>query len=479
MLKIINTSDFEKIKMCMKVTKPYLYIDDEYKTNRAEWILGFSYLSTVSGPQNILPRFGTASISQINDEPYTYLSPLDLKRNNDALLTLLWRYRGKMDIYVVNCLNILLEIIVGNKFLSEYMFNSDPPTYEYARFTDWFRPYLLKELDKARRTMAYRQSTKNEESIVKCFSFLDQYDANLRQYEAALQAQSSTHAADQQHKADASLQADAQTDNHDDSQAAEDQPIACYPKRYIIGCTQRLEEIAVEERDGIIVTTHKVYTEYAESQPTLSGNKTLPSYAFYNSKLDADNYDLQYYQQLQAKHAQPDEASNQPGDAADDSEPTTGQTSAQSQTDDSSVQNTDAEGAEQPCTASEWNLPKQVGDVVILVSVNNTTTRSFNLKMKFCCDDDVSRANIRAPVNDIETLVKPYFNDMWMCVHKVHPDQDWGQFHVEWSFEEKQKEVANKNMAYGYAGRDFGDDVDDYNHVIYGPNIQMNYYSFM
>jgi len=86
----------------MTVTKPYLYIDDEYKVNRAEWILGFSCLSTVSGPQHVLPRFGTASINQITDEPYTYLSPIDLKRNNEALLALLWRYRGKMDIYVVN-----------------------------------------------------------------------------------------------------------------------------------------------------------------------------------------------------------------------------------------------------------------------------------------------------------------------------------------------------------------------------------------
>ena len=72
MLKIINTSDFEKIKLWMTITKPYLYIDNKYKINRAEWILSFSCLSTVSGPQHVLPRFGTASINQITDEPYTY-----------------------------------------------------------------------------------------------------------------------------------------------------------------------------------------------------------------------------------------------------------------------------------------------------------------------------------------------------------------------------------------------------------------------
>ena len=64
--------------------------------------LGHTCLSTVSSPQHVLPRFGTVSINQITDEPYTYLSSIDLKRNNEALLALLWRYREKMNIYVVN-----------------------------------------------------------------------------------------------------------------------------------------------------------------------------------------------------------------------------------------------------------------------------------------------------------------------------------------------------------------------------------------
>ena len=70
---------------------------------------------------------------------------------------------------------------------------------------------------------------------------------------------------------DIAIQVDTQADL-----AKADMPILCYPKRYIIGCIVKLEEISSEERYGIIVTMYKVYTEYAESQPTLSGNKTLP-----------------------------------------------------------------------------------------------------------------------------------------------------------------------------------------------------------
>mmetsp|Transcript_42020 Transcript_42020/g.48702 ORF Transcript_42020/g.48702 Transcript_42020/m.48702 type:complete len:291 (-) Transcript_42020:587-1459(-) len=270
----------------MVVTKPFLYIEDEFQRNRAEWILGYSCLSAVSASQNVLPKFGVATINQVSEEVFSYLSPLDLTKNNDALLALLWRYRGKMDFYVVNCLNILLEIIVENDFLSEYMFNTDPPTYEYARFTDWFRPYLLKELEKARRSMAYRHSTKKEESVVKCFSYLELYESKLRKYERRLQGLPEEETAP------------AKTEENEETGYGEPEAvIQSYPKRYIVGCTRKVEEIFKEERDGIVVTVHKIFMEYAESQPTSSRNLTLPSYAFYNCKLDSEEYDRRNYQQ--------------------------------------------------------------------------------------------------------------------------------------------------------------------------------------
>ena len=94
--------------------------------------------------------------------------------------------------------------------------------------------------------------------------------------------------------------------------------------------------------------------------------------------------------------------------------------------------------------------------------------------MAFCCNDELSRENIKTPVNNIETLVKPYFNDMLMCIHKVFPEKDCEQFHIEWSFEQKQNEGIHKNMMFGYFDRDGGDNIDDYTHFIYDPNIQMN-----
>ena len=36
-----------------------------------------------------------------------------------------------------------------------------------------------------------------------------------------------------------------------------------------------------------------------------------------------------------------------------------------------------------------------------------------------------------------------------------------------------------KNIVFGYSRIDVKDDMDDYTHLIYGINVQMNYYSFM
>ena len=492
-LKTINTSDYEKIKHCMLVTKPYLYIEDEYQRNRAEWILGFSCLYAQRGTENVsLPRFGTASISHINDEAYSYLSPIDLMRNNDALLALLWRYRGKMDLYVINCLNIFLEIIVESPFLSEYVSTLDPPTYEFARFTDWFRPYLSKELEKAQRNTSYRQAGKKEECIQKCFDFLEKYEANLKAYEDKLRVAHEgevVEAAAQEHKEqETQEQPKAETESqdiyHDDAPV-----ISAYPPRYIIGCTTKMEEISKEERGGFVVTVHKIFVEYADSQPTLNSNKTLPGYAFYNSKIDAEEYDRKNYHHARRGRDDSEDGENwhshqeHVSNLDDESHYTEARKQGVSKVEvtnkneDVEHLDNDQEAGAAPKieekSISDWNLPKKEGDLVILVTVENKNTKSYVFKMKFVCDDETSRENIKTPINEISSSVKPLFNDMWMCVSKLFPEKEWGNFHIEWDFEEKQPEAFNRNKIMLPTDRE----SDEYMHYIYGPTIQMNYYN--
>lgn len=479
-LKTINTSDYEKIQQCMIVAKPYLYIEDQYQRNRAEWILGFSCLQTckVSHEDYVLPRFGVCCLNQVSDEVYQYMSPLDLIRGDHALLALLWRYRGKMDLYVINCLNILLEIIVGSKFLSEYMFNLDPPTYDFARFTDWFRPYLYKELEKVHRNMGYRTSGKKEEGILKCFGYLKQYEDSLKEYERRLQGLPAEESAAQTESTEETKETEdeipkLQAPEHEYHEA---EVIKAYPQRYLINCTTRLEEVSKEERDGFVVTVYKCFAEYADSQPTGNSNKTLPGYACYNAKVEADEYDRK--NMLAMRHSETREAEG------DMERPDRPQEHVENLDDyeaprahrvkvftDSDPETT--EGHEFDSRESDWRLPKKESDIILLASVENNNTKSFNFRMKLVCDDDLARENIKTPINEIESTCKPLFNDLWMCVQKVYPEKGWGKFHFEWDFEEKKPENYNRNRTL-LLSHDPMD--DDYAHVIYGSGINMNYY---
>jgi hypothetical protein len=510
-----------------------------FKNNRAEWILGFSCCNTHNATEGTLHRFGTSVCNNIQEETYSYLSPIDLKQQHDSLLTLLWKYRGKMDFYVINCLNILLEIIVENQFLSEYVFNLDPPTYQYARFTDWFRPYLNKRIKEIKRNMQYRHSTKKQECVIKCFAYLEVYEKALKQYERKLQGlpieeEKSTAATET--TTDASKEGEKKVtfekpqeqnintliEQEEAKQEEEDKIIECYPKKYIIGCTRECKEIYREEKDGVTVTLEKVYTEYAESQPTLNGNKTLPSYAFSNSKTDMEEYERRHYQhepereiidirgenvreiiqdddeqwnvdnQMGGTGSEEDtnEARRDPptifvNRAEDDITDVKGavssvqvKTKTQEQPQDPDTQDATTDPQEEDKkNESDWFLPKKVGDVIIVALVKNTTDKHFDLKMKFCLDDETAQTNIRSPINSIDSTVTPNYFDMWLCVNKINPEKDWGEFHVEWEVEETVPVVRHYQHNVMYHHQPAYDD-DDYNHgTVYGPaNIQVQFY---
>ena len=69
--------------------------------------------------------------------------------NNESLLHILWRYQGRMDNITLLCLEYLLDIIEADNFVAEFFSQLPGCTYQYARYTDWIKPYLQNQLAKA------------------------------------------------------------------------------------------------------------------------------------------------------------------------------------------------------------------------------------------------------------------------------------------------------------------------------------------
>jgi hypothetical protein len=84
-----------------------------------------------------------------------------------------------MDEYTVNCVHSLLLLITADTEVAQFFSELPGPTYCLARYTDWFRPYLEKQLADAKKGYSGSYSTQKEETIVKCLSLMEQYEAFL------------------------------------------------------------------------------------------------------------------------------------------------------------------------------------------------------------------------------------------------------------------------------------------------------------
>ena len=51
-----------------------------------------------------------------------------------------------MDTYTVNCLEDLAQIIASDDEVKQYFAELPGMTYQYARYSDWIKPYLENQL---------------------------------------------------------------------------------------------------------------------------------------------------------------------------------------------------------------------------------------------------------------------------------------------------------------------------------------------
>ena len=115
------------------------------------WMFGVGILNSVTSqtsitndPDEVLTKIGVSQLHSLSDEAYSFKSALIQDSIDDSLLHLLWRYKGRMDTYTVNCLYGLLNLISLDDYVAEFFSKLPSPTYCYARYTDWFMPYLEK-----------------------------------------------------------------------------------------------------------------------------------------------------------------------------------------------------------------------------------------------------------------------------------------------------------------------------------------------
>ena len=96
-----------------------------------------------------------------------------------------------MDTYTITALEYLLTIANADDSLSEYFASLPPVTYQYARYTDWIRPYLQNQLAKAEAGYGTAIYAGRKEAIVKVLSLCDTFETYLKSRSGAVLDQAS------------------------------------------------------------------------------------------------------------------------------------------------------------------------------------------------------------------------------------------------------------------------------------------------
>lgn len=142
-IRLINTSSYDNIKNYLKALKPFLLIDDEFKKQRVEWILGFPQIvSRREYMENNRTKYGLEMVQKMHDEAYVYVSPIISTPSEEALLTLLLKWRQKMDQLAHSCLKVILSLMSKDDYINQYVYNMTPHSYQLSRYTDWIKGYL-------------------------------------------------------------------------------------------------------------------------------------------------------------------------------------------------------------------------------------------------------------------------------------------------------------------------------------------------
>lgn len=141
-IKGFNQTNVEKVSSFMKGVKKFLMVDDSLKQQRLEWIFGVPQIVSKKQYRTNKFEFGAELVERINDEAYTYNTSLMTTSMDDGLFTQLIKCRGRMDTFCVRAIKDLLSLCKKDETICRYVYTAAPPTYQYARYSDWFRSYL-------------------------------------------------------------------------------------------------------------------------------------------------------------------------------------------------------------------------------------------------------------------------------------------------------------------------------------------------
>lgn len=117
----------------------FLKTQDDQKMQRMEWFLGFPQVNSRLAYNDDKFKFGVEIINTVNEDVFTFPSPLNTKPNENVILGIC---RKTQESTAALGLNFLLGLMAEDEDILDYVFNCPSPNYQYSRYTDWIKDFL-------------------------------------------------------------------------------------------------------------------------------------------------------------------------------------------------------------------------------------------------------------------------------------------------------------------------------------------------
>lgn len=446
----------------MGFAKPFLLIDDDFKNQRTEWILGYSSLNTSNAMPNKVNKFGLSQAHYLSNDIYTYLTPLNEKKQysqNNSLLQILWRYANKMDNYIVYALSSFLQIVVLDEHLMRYLISINPPTYQYARYIDWITPYLLNEQTKnMKQNYNKLLQTKKASLISLGLSCMEKIKEQARIWEfEALTARGIN--PEDFYTAPNNFKKPERTENQIVDEDEEETPvIRTFPEPYIIGGPTKIETVKEEEIDGVILKVQVLTTEVVKSNPNFFKNFSLTHAANQNCIRKADQFSNDLFKIDPASNA---------GVKIENLD----KNNDYNIIDDENQSETSADSKMPQDLYPSYNVEAKEFETVMLFYVKNTNETDYHVSVKVTPGE--GNQNMRPPFNEVEDTIPKNRLELWLVCHKVDPATVWGDWTVQWNVHEKPQEQQYYS-SYG-GNQDYEDVSTGFSYAEFGSQFAAFY----
>ena len=264
-------------------------MNDQYKLQRLEWVFGFPQLVNQKGYRSEKYEYGLERIQRIGDEAYTYISPisgLSAQLGEEPLFSQLLKCKNRNDTFAVYCLQEMLDLMATDNDIARFVYYTHPFTYQYARFPDWIKNYLIAQKQDYEKNNTYQYYKNKYDSAIKGLESFEMFEQKCKVFQAEEEQGFNKF---KQTEAYEQIKANWLAYNH--SEVTNHFPPQIIIGKQILSQEEEKDKVFLEkEEKDVKVSIYEITNEFNYSNPQNFFNLSIPHIEFKSNYYSGNSY---------------------------------------------------------------------------------------------------------------------------------------------------------------------------------------------